>query len=208
MDIISAYATKLLLDYTESCGILKQSLLTKSNVPATVLFSDSRWLSFADWSVLLTAVCKELYRDPYYVGYHATMWQNNSPTKQTKVLRLLPFPLLKAVLPHIIKRYINKNLNSVLSQTDDHIILTISPENITLYTREFCEYNRGVCAAIMDIRLKWTGSVVRETTCIMKGDLCCTYVMDKVFGEVDTVSESMAITSDDIDYLFRGAVTT
>lgn len=203
METMSSYATKLILDYAASCGIPRNKLLRDSNVAATVLMDNDRWLNFSDWEKLLSSVCEYICTSPYYVGYRSIVKQQLSPAKQTKILQSLPFSILKQVLPHIIKSYINKNLNSVLSEDGSNIILRVSPIDINLYSKKLCEYNKGVCSAVIDGRLKKCGSIIKETTCVCNGDLCCTYIMDKTFGEVDKTSEAIMVTIEDIDNLFK-----
>lgn len=200
---MSSYATKLILDYAASCGIPKNKLLKDSSVAATVLMDNNRWLNFSDWEKLLNSVCEYVCVDPYYIGYRSVVRQQLSPVKQTKILQSLPFSILKQVLPYIIKNYINRNLNSVLSEDGSNIILRISPIDIKLYSNKLCEYNKGVCSAVIDRSLKRCGSIIKETTCVCNGDLCCTYVMDRTFVEIDKTSDSLIITTEDIDNLFK-----
>lgn len=199
---MSSYATKLILDYAASCGIPRNKLLRDSDVAATVLMDSDRWLDFKDWEKLLDSVCEYICTTPYYVGYRSIVRQRLDPARQTKILQSIPFSILKQVLPHIIKNYINRNLNSVLSEDGSNIILRVSPIDINLYSKKLCEYNKGVCSAVVDGRLKKCGSIVKEITCVCSGDLCCTYSMDKTLIDMDKVSET--ITTEDIDNLFKG----
>jgi len=200
---ISSYATKLLLSYASSCGLDSQYVLSQISTIATKLLSDTRWISFEEWNQIQSFVGKKLYVDNYTLGYNATMEQYRHSTKQTRILKVLPMIALKKFLPYIMTSYINKNLNCTLTEESGNLIFRISPVDITQYSRELCDYNKGSCAAIINMRMNRSDIVVEEMSCVLCGDLSCTYSMSMT-GKRDPIKHTaVEISAEDIDRLFE-----
>lgn len=197
---MSTYSARLLIDYAVACGISRQHILKASDCTATLLLSESRWMSYKSWISLLRIVCGELSSNPYDVAYCATMHQRSGVNKQISVLSQLSINMLKQHINYIISRFVNKNLISMLSVDAHSIAVRFSPVDIELYSADLCAYNRGVCSAIMHMRLGDSTINFTGADCVCNGDLCCTYVMPRILSVVD--DSSAVVSENDINNIF------
>lgn len=197
---MSTYSARLLIDYAVACGISRQHILRASDCTATLLMSDFRWMSYKSWISLLRITCDELGSNPYDVAYCATMHQRSGVNKQISVLSQLSINMLRQHINFIISRFVNKNLISMVSVNSHDIAVRFSPINVELFSADLCAYNRGVCSAIMHMRLGDSTVSFTNTDCVCNGDLCCMYVMPRVFSIVD--DSSIVISENDINNMF------
>jgi len=174
--IISCYSTRALLKYAKSKGLDIQDFLTKVEEIAYVLLESEHWTTIAVWKKVVNFVSKNLNKSLFDVGYDLVKKEKELDYRMSLIV-LVPLEIVRktSLLGTIVKKKVNRNLIAKIVSFDEQkkeLCLSMSPLDMTEHCQEICEYNKGVCKALMELK-GYTDVTILEPECCFKGNQRC-----------------------------------
>lgn len=164
---ICCYNTSLLIKYAREKGIDDDVIFSGIDETREVLLDHREWTSSYNWMKLAQNIKVALGNTPDILFKIATEIINNDISYFfVFFLKVAPFSLLNSSLSIYTKKYSNKNLNIYFkSQKDGELEAFFVPTNPSLYTKEFCDFNKGWSFSTIKFR-GGKNILVKEVACV------------------------------------------
>jgi len=174
--IISCYSTRALLKYAKLKGLDISDFLVKVEEIAYVLLEYEHWTNIDIWKKVVNFVSKNLNKTVFDVGCDMVKKEKDFDYRLSLIV-LVPLEVVKKtnLLNTIVKKKVNRNLVAKIvsfDTTKKEMCLSMAPLDITEHCKEVCEYNKGVCKAIMELK-GYTDVTILEPECCFKGNPRC-----------------------------------
>ena len=174
--IISCYSTRALLKYAKSKGMDITDLLVKVDEIAYVLLESEHWTTLEVWTQIITFISKRLNKSIFDIGYELVKKEKDLDYRLGLIV-LIPFPIIKKInlLNSIVQKKVNRNLTAKIISFDEikhEMCLWVAPLNMEEHRKGICEYNKGVCKALMELK-GYIGIQIEELECCFNGKPHC-----------------------------------
>jgi hypothetical protein len=142
-----------------------------------VLLESEHWTTMECWKTIITFLYRRLGKTVFDVAYEMTKRENGNLDYRLGLIVLIPLPILRKtnLLSKIMQKKVNKNLMVKLVSFDEakqEMCLYFAPLKMEDHCKEICEYNKGVCKALMELK-GYTGVVVEEKECCFNAKPQC-----------------------------------